>query len=158
MLACQQPLGNCTPVRQSRRDNASDVANPLQCTGAVSGAHQQSLALHHLRGHRNWGVAQVKAVEHATAALPQQQTGGFRPLLGLGTQFIEISERLNRFGTVVQRPGNRGRGTQDIDHDRCIRPIGGTNRVGDIRGRMKIGNLHGHTHRQRASQYRDHPR
>ena len=136
-------------------------ASPVQAQGEISQGKARdfrSICPPHLRplgpgGFRASGLV----APSPTSRSPLMRFVFLGPELCLRSQFIEISERLHRLGTIVQSPGDRGCGTQNINHDSCIRTVCGTDRVGNMRGRMEIGNLHGHTHRQRASQYRDHP-
>ena len=47
----QQALSHGASIRQGCRDHTGDVTHLVERTGAVGGAHEQTLPLHHLRGH-----------------------------------------------------------------------------------------------------------
>ena len=124
----------------------------MQGAGAIGGAHEEPFALHGLGNNRHRGVAKIKAIEFATSPLAHQQTFFIWPRVGFCSKFIEISEGLDRFCSVVQGPGNGGGGAQYVDDNSGIRAIWPIDGVWYLASNVEIGHLHGHDLDQRASQ------
>ena len=124
----------------------------MQGASAIGGAHEEAFALHGLGDNGYWGIAEIKTIELGTTSLAYQQTLFIGPSVGLCSKFIQISEGLNRFCTVVQGPGNGGGGAQDIDDNSGVRTIWTLDGVWHVTSNVEIGNLHGHDLDQRASQ------
>ena len=130
-------------VGQTGGEQQRHLPHGRQGTGAVGGAHEDAFAPHQLRRHRQRGIAKVVTVHPLAAALT-----GPQPLLGWpgggsGLQLSEVSEGLDRLGTVLQRPGDGGGGAEHVDHHGRIRSaLGGGQHRGHRLGGMEVRDVH----------------
>ena len=133
----------------SSGDQQRNRTGPVQSTGAVRGAHEQTFARDGLRGDRHRGIAEIEAVELGSSPLSKQKPCVFRPCTGCRSKRLEVGKGLHGFSAVGQCTGNGCRGSQYIDHHRCF----GLNISGHVSRHMEIGELQGHAVQRRATQY-----
>ena len=143
----QQPAGHGAAVWQTGGDQQRHRLDHRQGAGAVGGAHENPLAPNQLPGHSQRRIAEVVAIDALAAPLTGAQAQVLGPGGGGGIEGFQLREGLNRLGTVLQRPGNRGGGPQHIDHNGRIGPaLGGGPHLGHRFRGGEIGDLHGRSH------------
>ena len=138
-----QALGNGAAVRQAGGHQKRDRLDRLQRARAVGGAHKDALASHHLRGHRQGGVAEVIASNRLTAALTRPQAALRHPGIGGLIEGLEVGEGLDGLSATLQRAGNGGGGPQHVDDDGRIRStLSHGAQAGNVLRGVEIGDLH----------------